>query len=89
MPKFLHHPCESAVPTSDDNNFPIQTLIYTSLDSTKISLSLEFYKMKCLAKPWAGQWAGSWTVDERSILVFKTFVFKTGLYLKRSELRMA
>ena len=52
MPEFPHHPFELAAPTSDDHNFPIQTPIYLFLDSTKSLLSLEFNKMKFLAKLW-------------------------------------
>ena len=84
MPKFPHHPCESATLTSDDHNFPIRTPICALLDSTESYLSLEFNKMKCLTKPWAG----SWIVGERSVLIFETFVFGTVLYLKCSGLRM-
>ena len=74
MHKFPHHPCESAVPTSGGHNFPVWTLICGFLDSTESSLSLEFNKMKYSAKPWAR----SWKVEERSILVFGTYVFGTG-----------
>ena len=59
------------------------------LDSTEILLSLEFNEMKCSSKPLVKQWAGSWTVEERSVLVFGTSVFGTGLFLKCSRLRMA
>ena len=89
MPEFLHHPYVSAAPTSDDNNFPIRTLICVFLDSTESSLSLEFNKMKCSAKPCAEQWAGSRTVEEWFVLVSRTSVFGTGLYLECSGLRMA
>ena len=88
MPEFPHHLYESAMPTLDDHNFPVQTPICAFLDSTKSSLSLEFNKMKCSSKPWAKQWARSRTVEERSVLVFGTSVFGTGLYLKCSRLRM-
>ena len=44
------HPCESIVSTSDDHNFPVRTLICTFLDATESSLSLEFNRIKCLAK---------------------------------------
>ena len=71
--KFPHHPYKLAAPTSDDHNFPVRTPIYAFLDSMKISLSLEFNKMKSLAKTWAEQLAGSQTVEERSVLVFQTF----------------
>ena len=50
------------------------------LDSAKTSLSLEFNKMKCSAKPRAEHWAGSWTVEEWPVLVFETSVFGTSLY---------
>ena len=36
VPEFSHHPCESAVPTSDGHNFPVQTPIHVFLDSTEI-----------------------------------------------------
>ena len=85
MPEFPHHPCELVVPTSEGHNFPVRTPICAFLDSTEILLSLEFNKMECSAKPWAG----SRTVKEQSVLVFKTFVFRIGLYLKCSGLRMA
>ena len=44
------HPCESAVSTLDGHNFLVRTPIRAFLDSTEISLSLEFNKIKCLAK---------------------------------------
>ena len=47
------HPCESAASTLEGHNFPVQTPIYTLLDSTESSLSLEFNKIKCSAKKWA------------------------------------
>ena len=40
------HPCESAAPTSDSHNFPVQTPICTFLDSTEILLSIESNKIK-------------------------------------------
>ena len=43
-------PCESAMSTLDDHNFPVRTPIRTFLDSTKSSSSLKFNKIKCLAK---------------------------------------
>ena len=89
MPEFPNHPCESAALTSDGYNFPIRTSIFEFLDSTEISLSLEFNKRKCSTKPWAEQWAGSRIVEELSVQVFGTFVFGTELYLKCSRLRMA
>ena len=89
MPEFPHHLCESAAPTSNGHNFHVRTLICVFLDSTESSLSLEFNKMKCSAKPWVEQWAGSRTVEERSVLVSRTSVFETGLYLKCLGLRMA
>ena len=89
MAEFPHHPCESTVLTSDDHNFPVRTPICAFLDFKESSSSLEFNKMKCSAKTWAGQWAGSRIVEEQSVLVFETFVFGTGLHLKCSGLRMA
>ena len=44
------HPCKSAVSTLDDHNFLVQTLIGAFLDSTESSSSLEFNKIKFLAK---------------------------------------
>ena len=44
------HPCESAVSTLDGHNFLVRTLICAFLDSTESSLSLEFNKIKCIAK---------------------------------------
>ena len=85
MLEFLHHPCESATPTSDSHNFPVRTLIYAFLDYMKSSLSLEYNKMKSSAKTWVR----SWTLEERSVLVFGTSVFRIGLYLKCLGLRMA
>ena len=64
-------------------------MIQTFLESTKSSLSLEFYKMKCSAKLWVEHWVGSRTVEEWSVLVSGTSVFETGLYLKCLRLRMA
>ena len=58
------------------------------LDSTESSLSIEFYKMKFSAKKMAEKWVGSRTVEEQSVLVFGTFVFRTGLYMKCLGLRM-
>ena len=83
------HPCESAVSTSDGHNFPVQTPICTFLDSTKISLSLEFNRMNSLAKTWAEHWASSRQVEEWSVLGSRTSVFGIGLYLKCLGLRMA
>ena len=51
--------CESAVSTSDNHNFLVRTPIISFLDSTESSSSLEFNKIKFLAKPWAEHWAGS------------------------------
>ena len=67
----------------------IKVPICVFLDSTKSSLSLEFNKMKCSAKPWAKQWAGSRTFEERFVIASGTSVFGTGLYLKCSGLRMS
>ena len=89
MPEFLHHPCKSVALTSDGHNFPLRTPICAFLDSTESSLSLEFNKMKFLAKTWGEQWAESQTVEELFVLVFGTSVFRTGLYMKCSGLRMA
>ena len=44
------HPCESAASTLNGHNFLVRTPIHTFLDSTEISSSLEFNKIKCLAK---------------------------------------
>ena len=44
------HPCKSAVSTLDDHNFLVRTPIHAFLDSTEISLSLEFNKIKFLPK---------------------------------------
>ena len=44
------HPCELAVSTLDDHNFLVRTPIRVFLDSMEISLSLEFTKIKFLAK---------------------------------------
>ena len=44
------HPCDSAATTSDDHNFSVITPIHAFLDSKKISLSLEFNKIKCSTK---------------------------------------
>ena len=83
------HPCELAMLTSDGHNFLIRTPIGAFLDSMESSLSLEFNKIKCSAKPWAEHWAGTQTVEEWSVLVSGTSVFGTGLYLKCLGLRMA
>ena len=44
------HPCESAVSTLDGHTFLVQTPIRAFLNSTESSLSLEFNKIKRLAK---------------------------------------
>ena len=44
------HPCESAVPTLDDHNFLVRTPIHVFLDSTEISLNIQFNKIKFSAK---------------------------------------
>ena len=49
------------------------------LDSTESSLSLEFYKMKCSAKPWAEHWAGSQTVEEMVHFGFRNLYFQNQL----------
>ena len=48
--QIFAHPCESAVSTLDDHNFLVRTPIRAFLDSTEISLSLEFNKIKFSAK---------------------------------------
>ena len=63
------HRCKSASSTSDSHNFLVQTPICVFLDSTERSLSLEFNKMKFLAKTWAEHWAGSEIVEEWFVLV--------------------
>ena len=88
VPKFPH-PCESTPSTSDDNNFLVRILICAFLESTDRLLSIEFNKMNLSDKTWAEHWAGSRTVEEWSVLVSGTSVFRTGLYLKYLGLRMA
>ena len=44
------HPCESAASTLDSHNFLVRTLIRAFLDSTEISLSIEFNKINFSAK---------------------------------------
>ena len=44
------HPCESATSTLDGHNFLVRTLIQAFLDSMESSLSLQFNKIKFLAK---------------------------------------
>ena len=44
------HPCELVVSTLDGHNFLVRTPIRAFLDSTEISSSLKFNKIKCLAK---------------------------------------
>ena len=44
------HPCELVVSTLDSHNFLVRTPICVFLDSTEISLSLEFNKIKLSAK---------------------------------------
>ena len=44
------HLCESAASTLDGHNFLVRTPIHAFLDSTESSLSLEFNKIKFLAK---------------------------------------
>ena len=83
------HPCESVASTSDGDNFLVRTPIRAFLDSTERSLSLKFKKIKFLAKTWAENWARSRTVEEWSVLVFRTSVFGTSLYLKCLGLRLA
>ena len=67
------HRCKSALSTSDSHNFLVQTPIYVFLDSTERSLSLEFNKMKFLAKTWDEHWAGSQIVEEWFVLHYKKF----------------
>ena len=50
VPKISAHPCESAASTLDGHNFLVRTPIHVFLDSTEISLSLEFNKIKFLTK---------------------------------------
>ena len=65
--------------TLDGHNFLVRTPIRVFLDSTEISLSLEFNKIKFSAKIYAEHWAGSRIVEEWSVLVSETSVFGTGL----------
>ena len=44
------HPCESAASILDGHNFLVRTPIHAFLDSTEISLSLEFNKINCSVK---------------------------------------
>ena len=44
------HPCESADSTLDGHNFLVRTPIRAFLDSTEISPSLKFNKIKCSSK---------------------------------------
>ena len=69
------HPCELATSTSDDHNFPVRTPICIFLDSTKISLSLQFNRMKFSDKTWAEHWSVSRTVEEWSVLGSRTSFF--------------
>ena len=69
------HPCELVASTSEGHNFPVRTSICTFLDSTEISLSLEFNRIKFSAKTLADYWARSWKVEEWSFLVSGTSVF--------------
>ena len=46
------HPCELATSILDDHNFLVRIPIRAFLDSTERSLSIEFVKIKCSAKPW-------------------------------------
>ena len=85
--QIFAHPCESVASTSDDHNFLVRTPICTFLDSMERSLSLEFNRMKCLAKTWAKNLAGSRTVEEWSVQGSETYVFGIGLYLKCLGLR--
>ena len=75
--------------TSDGHNFLLRTPIRAFLDSTESSLSLEFNKINCSAKPKAKNWAGSWMVEEWSVLVSGTSVFRIDMYMKCLGLRLA
>ena len=44
------HPCESALTTSDDHNFPARTPIHAFLNSTESSSSLKFNKIEFSSK---------------------------------------
>ena len=72
------HSCESAASTLD-HNFLVRTSIHAFFDSMESSLSLEFNKIRCSAKMEAEHWSGSRTVEEWSVLVSGTSVFRTGL----------
>ena len=48
--QIFAHPCESAASTLDCHNFLVKTPIRAFLDSTEISLSLEFNKIKFSSK---------------------------------------
>ena len=47
------HPCESAVSTLDGHNFLVRTPICVFLDSTEISLSIEFNNINFSSKMYA------------------------------------
>ena len=83
--QIFAHSCELAASTSDGHNFLARTPIRAFLDSTEIFLSLEFNKMKCSTK----SWAGSWIAEELFVMISETSTFGTGLYLKCLRLHMA
>ena len=58
------HPCESAASTLDDHNFLVRTPIRAFLDSSEISLSLKFNKIKFSTKMLAEHRARSRIVEE-------------------------
>ena len=76
---YFHTPLRIDCVNLEDHNFLVRTPIRSFLDFTESSLSLEFNKMKYSAKSWAEHWVGSWTVEESSVLVSETFVFRTGI----------
>ena len=77
--QIFAHPCESAASTLDGHNFFVRTPIRVFLESMESSLSLEFNKIKFLAKIKAEHLAESGTVEEWSFMVSGTSVFGTGL----------
>ena len=85
---FAHH-CESAMSTWDGHNFLLRTPIRAFLDSTESSLSLEFNKINFSTKTRAKNLVWLWTIEEWSVLVFETYVFRTDMNLKCLGLRLA
>ena len=73
--QIFAHPCESVASTSDGHNFPVRTPIFTFLDSTESSLSLEFNIINFSAKKWAEHWDGSRKIEEWSVLASETSFF--------------